>query len=98
MIRSRQSPTRKRPVQSVSQEAINQEEWSNPENWTGSRWLSRYSCPKDTRVVVPKQITSLGWTLNWAHRGAWVWVLAIVLGAIGAAVAISLLEVAKVNH
>ena len=36
-----------------------------------------YDAPRDPRVWVPKR-WGLGWTLNFAHRASWWWVLAIV--------------------
>jgi len=50
-------------------ELMNQQEWERPENWTG--WLGVYRSPRDTRTWVPKRNPALGWTLNFAHRGAW---------------------------
>lgn len=46
------------------QKAINQAEWSNPDNWSGPRLVSIYFSKKDTRTWVPKQIPWMGVTLN----------------------------------
>jgi uncharacterized membrane protein len=43
------------------------------EGWNGII----YSNPQDPRIWVPK-ITGPGYTLNFAHRGAWLWLLAIL--------------------
>ena len=48
----------------MNQEVINRQEWANPDNWSGLRWLSVYFSKKDSRTWVPKQIPSLGWTVN----------------------------------
>jgi len=52
------------------------DEWGKPENWSGG-WLGIYSDPRDPRVWVPKRNPMMGWTLNFAHRRAWVWLVAI---------------------
>ena len=38
--------------------------WKNSENWKGSLF---YYCKEDPRSVVPKKMTGLGWTVNFAH-------------------------------
>lgn len=40
--------------------------WSDPANWT----LFGYRCPGDPRVIVPKRMRAMGWTINWAHPQA----------------------------
>lgn len=40
--------------------------WGNPQNWTSFG----YRCPEDPRVIVPKRVRALGYTLNWAHPRA----------------------------
>ena len=40
--------------------------WSDPKHWTAFG----YRCANDPRIVVPKRLSSLGWTLNWAHPKA----------------------------
>ena len=42
--------------------------WADPENWRGP--LGTYCCAADPRIIVPKRVRSLGWTINAAHRGA----------------------------
>src|ERR1035437_1536630 len=37
--------------------------WNDPANWT----LFGYRCPSDPRVIVPKRMRVMGWTINWAH-------------------------------
>ena len=43
--------------------------WSDPAHWRG---LGIYSCKEDPRILVPKRRKWAGWTLNFAHPGAWV--------------------------
>jgi uncharacterized membrane protein len=64
-----------------NQERINQQEWERPENWTG--WLGTYRSAKDERVLVPKRTAALGWTLNFAHRAAWWFLLGLFTVPIG---------------
>jgi hypothetical protein len=53
--------------------------WNNPDNWRGS---ILYVCRDDPRLVVPKRQRWGGWTVNCAHAGAWILLLAILLLAI----------------
>ena len=62
------------------QDAINEQEWARPENW--GQWCI-YRSARDTRLWVPKPNRQLGWTLNFAHRGAWWAVLAPALVPLG---------------
>jgi uncharacterized membrane protein len=57
----------------MTQDEINQGEWSNPENWS----LFTYSSTKDTRIFVPKRF-GFGWTLNFGRRGAKIWFAAFL--------------------
>jgi hypothetical protein len=36
----------------------------DPRNW---RLYFLYFCPGDPRIIVPKRLRTLGWTLNFAH-------------------------------
>src|SRR5207249_4054731 len=49
-----------------------------------------YRCTADPRVIVPKQWRWGGWTLNFAHRSAWL----VLLGAMAIAVGPTLIVVA----
>lgn len=62
----------------MGQEDINESEWSNPDNWSGGLYFSK----KDSRVWVPKQVRSLGWTLNLGHRKGAACMMWIFAGAI----------------
>lgn len=49
--------------------------WRDPANWK----FGIYRCAADPRVIVPKRIKSMGWTVNFSHRFAWPTLLLIVL-------------------
>lgn len=48
----------------------NKDEWKNPANWSGPKWLALYFSKKDTRLWVPKKNPMMGWTLNFGHDSA----------------------------
>jgi hypothetical protein len=43
--------------------------WNDPANW---RLNSIYVCKDDPRYLVPKRVRWAGWTVNFAHKGAWI--------------------------
>lgn len=45
---------------------------TNPNNWRGIFYVNR----KDKRLLVPKQVPSMGWTLNFGNP--WTYVLIVV--------------------
>jgi hypothetical protein len=49
--------------------------WRDPANWRSGI----YRCAADPRVIVPKRVKWMGWTINFAHRSAWPVLLAMVL-------------------
>ncbi len=49
--------------------------WQDKKNWSA---LGFYSCKDDPRVVVPKCVRWMGWTINVAHAQAW-WVLLLMI-------------------
>jgi uncharacterized membrane protein len=53
----------------MAQIETNRDEWNNPQNWTGG-WFSLYRSDRDSRLWVPKRNPALGFTLNFARRGA----------------------------
>ena len=66
--------------ENMTQDEVNQAEWENPANWSGWKLTSKYSSEKDNRTWVPKQIPSLGKTINLARTGdpgKKPWVIAI---------------------
>jgi uncharacterized membrane protein len=75
----------------MNQEANNQAEWSNPDNWTGPKWLSLYFSKRDSRVWVPKQIPALGWTINLGQPKGVAWLFAIILALPLIVIAVSVL-------
>ncbi|MDX1496607.1 MAG: DUF5808 domain-containing protein [Salinisphaeraceae bacterium] len=75
------------PTDRHQQASINQEEWNDPDNWGGPRGLEVYFSKRDSRIWVPKRIRWMGWTVNLAHTGGVLWLLAIILSSIGLVVA-----------
>ena len=55
----------------MNQGATDQEGWQKDENWGGPKWGEVYFSKKDPRIIVPKRIKWMGWTVNLAHT-AWV--------------------------
>ena len=51
----------------MNQGATDQEEWQKDENWGGPKWGEVYFSKKDPRIIVPKRIKWMGWTVNLAH-------------------------------
>ncbi len=49
----------------MTQDDINQAEWSNPQNWS---WLC-YRSVRDSRMFVPKR-WGFGWTVNFGNRNS----------------------------
>ncbi len=48
----------------------------NPSNWKAGIF---YFNPADPRVIVPKHISMMGWTLNFASPYAYISMIAIVM-------------------
>lgn len=48
----------------MNQQAINDQEWQNPERWKNLF----YSSSKDSRLWVPKKNPTMGWTVNLGHK------------------------------
>jgi hypothetical protein len=61
--------------------------WQDPRHWTAG---IIYNCAADPRVIVSKPSRWGGWTLNFAHRSAWL----VLLGAMAIAVGPTLIVVA----
>lgn len=49
---------------------------ADPSNWKLGIF---YFCREDQRIIVPKRIRGLGWTINFARPSALVWVAAMIL-------------------
>ena len=58
---------------------------TNPEYY---KWGIFYYNPQDSRIILPKRIPWMGWTLNFAN----LWSYIIILGIIGYAVLIGYLD------
>lgn len=74
----------------MSREEINEAEWSDPDNWSGGLYFSK----KDSRVWVPKQIRSLGWTINLGQKKGAACLMWTFIGAIVFVVPMNVLVVA----
>lgn len=61
------------------QDAINQQEWHNPNNWAGPKWFGIYFSKQDSRTFVPKRITKMGWTINLGKATGVYWLLGLFL-------------------
>jgi len=53
-----------------TQKLINQQQWDNPANWSGSGLWSIYFSKDDSRTLIPHRIRWLGFTLNMAKNVA----------------------------
>lgn len=51
---------------------------NNPSNWNGMFYVNR----KDPRIIIPKRLPSLGWTLNFGHPVSFVFMGALVLAVL----------------
>ena len=43
-----------------------EDHWNNPDN---HRW-GAYYCPEDPRIIVPRRVRWMGWTINFARPGS----------------------------
>lgn len=77
------------PAAAQEQTGVNYQEWKNPDNWGGPKFLSVYFSKKDNRVWVPKAIKYTGWTLNLAHKGGILWLVGICVGIIAIMMALT---------
>jgi uncharacterized membrane protein len=78
------------PKQNIARKEINQAEWLNDENWGSPKALAVYFSKKDTRVWVPQQKPSFGWTLNLARTGGVLWLVGICVGNILVMIAVTM--------
>lgn len=58
-----------------AQNEIIESPYKNPNNWKGNFYVNN----KDPRIIVPKITPSLGWTLNFGHKTAYIAILGIIL-------------------
>jgi len=54
--------------------------WQDPQYWKPP---GSYRCAADPRLVVPKRQRWRGWTINFAHRTAWLVLLGSIVVAVG---------------
>lgn len=54
--------------------------WQDPRHWKPP---GIYRCGADPRLIVPKRRRWGGWTLNFAHRTAWLVLLGSIVIAVG---------------
>jgi len=53
------------------------ERWHNDiSNW---KWGIFYYNAEDPRIWLPKRVPVMGWTLNFAHKAAYLWILILLL-------------------
>jgi uncharacterized membrane protein len=57
----------------------NKDNQQKSDYWLGIIYFNR----KDSRVIVPKRVTGLGWTLNFANPYTYIIIIAIVSIIIG---------------
>ena len=43
------------------------------------KWKSFYFNRKDPRILVPKRMRLLGWTLNFAHKESYAWLIVLLV-------------------
>ena len=63
----------------MDQDEINREEWENPDNWSGPKWMSVHFSKRDSRTLVPKQIRAMGGTLNLGKKAGVFCLIAFVV-------------------
>ena len=59
----------------MNQKDINNDEWSNPDNWSCGFYFSK----RDKRTWVPKSIPWMGWTLNLGTSAGAIWMITILI-------------------
>jgi uncharacterized membrane protein len=64
----------------MNQNEINRAEWNNPENWAGPKAFAVYFSKRDSRTVVPKRLTWMGWTVNLARTAGVFWLMGVLVG------------------
>lgn len=75
----------------MDQQALNQQEWSNPSNWRGPRWMSIYCSKRDSRVWIRKRPPLLEWRIYFGNPTGVVWFVGIML--VGNTIAIAVIAV-----
>ena len=80
----------------MNQNDINENEWRNPDNWSGSV-LGFYFSKKDSRTWVPKSIPWMGWTLNLGKPAGARWLMGFLVGPPLIAVVVATLILSQVS-
>ncbi|MEO8001326.1 MAG: DUF5808 domain-containing protein [Arenimonas sp.] len=57
---------------------FNKNQWNNPDNWSRMGMFGVYFSKADHRLFVPKATPAFGWTLNFGHRHAVLWLAVLV--------------------
>ena len=52
--------------------------WVDPANWLP---VGVYYCKDDPRLIVPKKVRSMGWTMNFAHASVWIALVILFVSA-----------------
>jgi len=65
---------------------------ADPANW---KWGIFYFCREDPRIIVPKRIRGLGWTINFARPSALLWLAFMLLFIYGT---LALARLAGASH
>ena len=79
----------------MNQGTTDQEEWQKDENWAGPKWVEVYFSKKDPRIIVPKRIKWMGWTVNLAHTAGVLLFVGTLFGIPCIVIAILLITGAK---
>ena len=79
----------------MNQRATDQEEWLKDENWGGPKWGEVYFSQNDPRIIVPKRIKWMGWTVNLAHTAGVLLFVSALFGIPCIVIAILLITGAK---
>ena len=74
----------------MTQDEINREEWENPDNWSGPKWLCMYFSKRDNRTVVPCRIRAMGCTVNFGSPSGVYWFVGSILFPLFVVIAIFL--------
>ena len=79
----------------MNQGTTDQEEWQKDENWGGPKWGEVYFSKIDPRIIVPKRIKWMGWTVNLAHTAGVLLFVGALFGIPCIVIAILLITGAK---
>ena len=63
----------------INTDPLNVSEWENPRNWSAGVF---YHSSVDRRILVPKRLGGLGFTLNLGHRAGRMILILMIMGAL----------------